>query len=207
VKFKAQYQENKEGQTMNALTRIGNCFSGLLIGPHSPYRRIALATPRALRKFERSHPLQQAVEKIGQPGNLLQPSLDQAAIDHEIFVGWKGNLSLGLRLREPASDETVYQRARELMRSMARGEHRLAYLMKNGVEADPQIQDLSPHLYAAMLAKIRDVHGSPDFNNIAFIGITSERLGSITERREGVKLVFSLPLLEEYPDWAHLEEV
>ncbi|MBU0672199.1 MAG: hypothetical protein KJ732_04125 [Candidatus Margulisbacteria bacterium] len=192
---------------MTNLVKIGGCYSGLLGGPSSRYRRIAIATPPALDRFHSNMRLQTAVMNIENVVILNSTTIAEAGLAKEDFIGGRGFLSVGLRLIEASSDEKqIYEEAKKLLRSQQRGIHRRIFLRREGIGASSEIDDLSPNLYAALLAELGDRFQDTSFKSVVSLSVEDIPF-DVIERTEGGKIIrFSRSLLEKAPFWAHIEE-
>lgn len=189
------------------LTPIGDCYSGLRAQPGSWYRKLALATPRALLKFDRSSSLRQAVDQLGLTPDIRPRNFTMHNANVRVFLGRNETLSVGLWLKSPVEEETLFQKGLAAFRSMARGVHRELFFLRTGVTVTPEINDLAPDLYAALLAKIRDGFGETTFENIVSISFSESPFDVITTEVAGKILKCSLPLLRTYPSWSYIEEI
>jgi hypothetical protein len=188
------------------LTPIGECFSGLLVQRRTYERYIAIATPPALQKVVNAHDLRTTVEQLP---NLAESDLAIFAnhgLCHQLFLGWRQNPTLGLHLDGDAADQTRFEQARALLRSMGQGVHRQILLKKMGVSADPKINDLQPGLYAALLATVKDRYQAGRFEGVSAIAVEPIPFDLIENTPEGKRLIFSQSQLERATRWATIEE-
>ncbi|MDD5382040.1 MAG: hypothetical protein PHH60_00055 [Candidatus Margulisbacteria bacterium] len=192
---------------MSGLVLVGECYSGLLCLPGSRYRRITLATPQALKKFDNHPKLQQAVNEMTDPKTANPATFYMLGVVPQVFLGGRGQISIGMHLREHLDQEAaLYDKARRALCSIAPGVHRLVLFKKNGVEASPDIASLPDDLYSAMLAKLNGEHRDPEFKNVVAVSVTDDPFDCIETREDGNAIKFSRSLLERAEFWAHIEE-
>jgi hypothetical protein len=190
---------------MIKLTPIGDCFSGLKY-PNGRYNRVALATRRAIEKFDRSYLLQNAVDQLGLSPAIKPAHFTMQDANIKVFIGRNDALSVGLWLRSPDEEIDIFKKGLAAFRSLARGEHRQLFFLRTGVNVPPEINELAPDLYSALLAKLKDGYHQNTLDDIVAIAFTEKPLDMVTEGEGGKTMLFSLPQLRTHRSWAHFEE-
>lgn len=190
-----------------SLTSIGECFSGLKTDATSPYRRVALATPRAIKIFALSLPLQAALAELGSSDDIRPRNFTMREVNVLVFSGQLIPPPVGLSLVTPPEEKEIFQRGLAAFRSLERGVHRELFFLRQGITADPEINNLSPNLYSAMLAKLADKFKDASLKYITRITFSARPFDIITTQDNGSHICFSLPQLEQHPTWARIEEI
>lgn len=193
---------------MTHVVRIGSCYSGILGGRRSNFRKILLATPRALKRFSQQPEIQRVVASIQEPVQRSSNIFQQNGLVKEDFVNAREEVTVGLRLEDPTSnEESIYAAGKRTLLSMACGIHRRIALKRMGLTADREIDLLPPNQYAAMLADIEQRHSDPTFSSLASVKVADIPFHVIEKSEAGKVLTFSRSMLEEAQIWAHLIEV
>lgn len=188
---------------MRSAVAIGDsCVSWVLSHRGNPLRPIALATRRAAESLNNNHPLQQALR--ASPAEKYPAVLHLAGFEVETLHKIEEWTTFGIHLFTPEIEFKIYSEGKHLLLSGAEGVHRRVYFAISGISTPEQLDDLQPNLYAAMLARIAEAHQDPSLQTISAIGFSDHAFDTRAETDEGLKIIFSLPMLKKWPRWSHL---
>lgn len=190
---------------MPALTKIGECYSGLLASSRSRFRRVVLATPAAINKLKSLSGFNPGIQNLKDPGAIHFCPLAETGLIVLPYKGWRHNITLGLRLNGSVKETELFNRGIEGLASLEPGLHRRIALRMMGVEIDETTERLSPRLYAALFAKVEEKFHAPDFRNIASIVINSLPFDVAESGPDGTIWHFSLNQLEVFPKMSYLK--
>ena len=202
-----------KGNNMKApLVRVVKCYSGLLGPEGSKYRRIAIATPRAIEVFDQHPAVQNAVISPGRADIHFMQALYENGLEiqtyHSIYQE-RELIHVGMLITRPANyqeEYAMYSEARKMLSSLEEGIHRRVFFKTKGVETTEELADLPPNLYSALLAKIKTQY-DPEMRNIGHISVADSPLDWIGTLPDGAKMiVFSRSMLARARFWSSIEE-
>jgi hypothetical protein len=190
---------------MTALTKIGECYSGLLAGPRSRYHRVVLATPAAIEKLTPLPPYHPATDAIRNPAVKIYLQLNQLGLAVIPYKSWRNTVALGLRLAGSAEETHRFNEGVDRLASLEPGIHRKIALRMMGIEIDTATEELSPKIYASLFAKVEEHFLAPDFKDIAAISIAEIPFDFAESRPNGNLWRLSRAQLEVYPKMSYLK--
>jgi hypothetical protein len=141
------------------LVEVAGCFSGVL-GKHPTYRRVFLATPRAMEAVRASLALRRTIRDFRNTDVLKAEIFKGMGICPECFSDREKLMTIGLHAASPAEDRQLLDHAKEKLPNPERGIHRLILFRMMGINISEEAADLPPNHYAYLQAHLWQVDPS-----------------------------------------------
>ena len=190
---------------MPALTKIGECYSGLLASRRSRFHRVVLATPAAVNRLRSLPDQHEVIQSLKDPAIIHFNALTEAGIAVQPYHGWRYNITLGLRLAGSAKEKDIFNRGVDSLADLEPGLHRRIALRMMGVEIDTATEELSPRIFSCLFAKVEEQFQVPDFKDIAAVSIAQIPFDFAESRPDGNHWHLSEAQLVIYPKMSYLK--